>query len=167
MLIQNITDQDLCASLAKVKERILAYWDRLFADPLVVEVNGEKRVFFVHRTNNLMERHFRQLAYGYRRIHGNRSVRRNLENVPEQLPMVENLRNPDYIKLVFDHESNLAKRFSEIDVELIRTMSAEQRSKKRTICSYKMKCILRQPDFKRQIPARYSRRPGIPKKRPL
>jgi hypothetical protein len=81
--IQGPTDQSLRDDLIKVKERITEYGDRLFADPIVVEVNGEKRYFFVHRTNNIMEHHFRQFNYSYRRIHGNRSVRRNLENIPE------------------------------------------------------------------------------------
>ncbi len=62
-----------------VKERIEKYWDKLFADPLVVNVDGKEKFVFVHRTNNLVENHFRQLTYGYRRIHGNRSVRKNLE----------------------------------------------------------------------------------------
>jgi hypothetical protein len=93
--IQNATEPVLRDNLIKVKERIIEYEDRLFADPFVVEVNGEKRYFFVHRTNNIMEQHFRQFNYGHRRIHGNHSVRRNWENMPEQFPPVANLNNPD------------------------------------------------------------------------
>jgi uncharacterized protein YbaR (Trm112 family) len=149
--IENAMDKTLRDSLVKVKERIHTYWDRLFADPFIVEVNGEKKMFFVHRTNNIMEHQFRMFAYSYRRVHGNRSVRRNLENIPEQLPLVENLKNPDYVKLVFQDESKIAKRFSEVDVNIIRTMSAEHHNNKKKRGSQKVKQIVRQPLFKKQL----------------
>jgi len=76
-------DKNLCDSFNKVISRINEYGERLFTDPLVVKVNGEKRTFFIHRTNNILEHRFRRFNYGFRRIHGNHSVRRNLENIPE------------------------------------------------------------------------------------
>lgn len=154
--IQNATAQGLRDHLIKVKERIIEYEGRLFADPFVVEVHGEKRYFFVHRTNNIMEQHFRQFNYGHRRIHGNHSVRRNLENMPEQFPLVENLRNPNYVKLIFGDDTKIAKRFSEIDSAMIRKMSAEHRDKKKLLCSRKTKRILRRPDFKKQLVAAFA-----------
>ena len=86
--INSPNDSKMRRSFISVKERLEKYWQKLFADPLIVKVNGEEKILFVHRTNNIMENHFRQFNYGYRRIHGNRSVRRNLENIPEQLPLV-------------------------------------------------------------------------------
>lgn len=154
--IPNIHDPKMRRGFISVKKRLEKYWEKLFADPLIVKVNGEERLFFVHRTNNIMEKHFRQFNYGYRRIHGKRSVRRNLENIPEQLPLVENLRNPNYMKLVFQDESRIAKRFSEIDVEIIRNMSAEHCSKKQVLCSQKIKRVLRQADFKKHLIAAFA-----------
>jgi len=154
--IQQTTDQPLRENLIKVKERITEYGARLFADPIVVEVKGEKRYFFVHRTNNIMEQHFRQFNYSYRRIHGNRSVRRNLENIPEQMPLVENFRNPNYVKLIFVDDSKIAKRFSEINVTTIRKMTAEHRDKKKSLCSGQTKRLLRRPDFKKQLVAAFA-----------
>lgn len=145
------TKNSLQASFTKVKERILEYWDRLFADPFVVEVNGENRKFFVHRTNNIMEQQFRMFAYGYRRIHGNHSIRRNLENIPETLPLVANLKNPDYIKLVFQDESMIAMRFSKIDVKKIRTMVAEHHTNKKKRNPKINKQALRYPQFKNKL----------------
>jgi hypothetical protein len=154
--IQSTTAQSLRDNLIKVKERIIEYGGRLFADPIVVEVNGEKRYFFVHRTNNIMEQHFRQFNYGYRRIHGNRSVRRNLENIPEQMPLVENFLNSNYVKLIFGDESKIAKRFSEIEVTTIRKMAAEHRDKKKSLCSGKTKRLIRRPNFKQQLVAAFA-----------
>lgn len=149
--IQNTTDENIKQPFIYVKERIAQYWQKLFADPVLVKVNGQEKLLFVHRTNNFMENHFRQLSYGYRRIHGNRSVRRNLENIPEQLPLTENLTNPNYVKLVFEDESKIALRFSQIDVQKIRKISSEHYNKKSPSCSRKIKRIIRQPEFKNQL----------------
>ena len=139
-----------------VKERIEKYWDKLFADPLVVNVDGKEKFVFVHRTNNLVENHFRQLTYGYRRIHGNRSVKRNLENIPEQLPLTENLKNSNYIKLVFEDESKIAKRFAKVDVSEIRKMLTKQHSRKQLLGTRKTKRIIRKPEFKDQLISAFS-----------
>lgn len=150
--IKQTKDKALRASFTSVKERILKYWDKLFADPVIVEVNGEKKMFFIHRTNNIMEQQFRLFAYSYRRVHGNRSIRRNLENIPEYLPLVANLKNPDYVKLVFWDESNMAKKFSEIDVKIIRTMATKHHNNKKNLASNKIKReVLRQARFKNQL----------------
>ena len=119
-------------------------------DPLVVNVDGKEKFVFVHRTNNLVDNHFRKLTYGYRRIHGNRSVRRNLENIPEQLPLTENLKNSNYVKLVFEDESKIAKRFSKVDVCEIRKMLTKQHSRKQLLGTRKTKRFIRQPEFKDQ-----------------
>jgi hypothetical protein len=149
--IAETTDPKLRSSFKNVKERVEKYWEKLFADPLVVRVNGQEKCLFVQRTNNIMEKHFRQLNYGYRRIHGNHSVRRNLENIPEQLPLVENLKNPNYVQLVFQDTSKIARRFSKVDVKIIRKMAAENHSKKQVLCSRKIKNIIRKADFKDQL----------------
>jgi len=153
--LETTTDKSLQTSFSKVKERLLKYWERLFADPFVIEVNGEEKLFFVQRTNNIMEHQFRGLTYSYRRIHGNRSVRRNLENIPAALPLVLNLKNPDYIKLVFGDAANIAKRFSEIDAAQIRTMAKEHYNSKNKKNSQKNKKMLRHPDFYNQLKAAF------------
>lgn len=150
--INQTEDNALRQNFTSVKERILKYWDKLFADPFIVEVEGEKKMFFIHRTNNIMEQQFRLFAYSYRRVHGNRSIRRNLENIPEYLPLVANLKHPDYVKLVFCDESKIAKKFSEIDVDIIRKMTTKHHSNKENLITKKIKRnVLRQPQFKNQL----------------
>lgn len=149
--IDKATEKSSRNSFIQIKERILEYWDRLFADPFVVEVNGEKKVFFIHRTNNIMEQMFRMFAYYYRRIHGNSSIRRNLENIPEALPLVANLRNPDYIKLVFGNENKIDDKFSKIDVKIIRMMLAEHHNDKKKMKLTINKKILRHPQFRNKL----------------
>jgi hypothetical protein len=144
-------DKNVSNLFNKVTNKINEYGERLFVDPLVVEVNNEKRTFFIHRTNNIVEHLFRWLNYGFRRIHGNHSIRRNLENIPEQLPLIENLKNPNYMKLIFGEEINVAEKFSEIDVKIIRDMEKNHYPKKKIYSSRKIKKTLRSPDFKKKL----------------
>lgn len=149
--IQKENDKHLCDVFKKVINKINEYGERLFADPLVIEVKDKKRTFFIHRTNNVVEQLFRWLNYGFRRIHGNHSIRRNLENIPEQLPLVQNLKNPNYMKLFFGEEIDIAKQFSEIDVKIIREMEINHHPKQKIYASRKIKKTLRKPDFKKQL----------------
>jgi len=144
-------DKNVSDLFNKVINKINQYGERLFVDPLVVEVNGEKRTFFIHRTNNIVEHLFRWLNYGFRRIHGNHSIRRNLEHIPEQIPLIENLKNPNYMKLIFGEEIDVAKKFSEIDIKKIREMEKNHSPKKKIYSSRKIKKTLRSPDFKKQL----------------
>jgi hypothetical protein len=152
---KNEKDKNICDTLLKVINKINEYGERLFVDPLVVEVENEKRTFFVHRTNNIIEQLFRWLNYGFRRIHGNHSIRRNLDNVPEQLPLVENLKNPNYMKLIFGEKINMTKKFAEIDVKIIREMEKNHHQKKKMHSSCKINKTLRSPDFKKQLLAAF------------
>ena len=151
MRINNTADKSIHASIEKVRDRIQLYWERLFADPFAVEVNHEKKLFFVHRTNNIMEQQFRSFAYGYRRIHGNSSIRRNLEHIPDAVPLVANLKNTAYVKLVFDDISKIAKRFSEVDVVNIRSMVQAHDKAKNKNMSRNNKQLLRKADFKDKL----------------
>lgn len=154
--IQNAPEKMIKNQFTVVKERMEQYWEKLFAEPLIVNVDGQEKCIFVHRTNNFMENHFRQLAYGYRRIHGNRSVKRNLNNVPEELPLTENLKIPDYVKLIFGDEFHIAKRFSKVDVHKIRKKITEHHTQKQSLCSRKAKRIIRKPNFKNQLKAAFA-----------
>ncbi|MBC8317048.1 MAG: transposase [Desulfobulbaceae bacterium] len=144
-------DKKLAGLCNRVINKIEEYGERLFPDPLVVVLEDGKRTFFIHRTNNIVEQLFRWLNYGFRRIHGNHSVRRNLENIPEQLPLVENLKNPEYMKLVFGGEVKMAEAFSGIDVKIVREMERNHYPKKKIHSSRKIKKALRSPDFREQL----------------
>ena len=90
------------------------------------------------------------------RIHSRLLVKRNLENIPEQQPLTENLKNSNYVKLVFEDESKIAKRFSKVDVSEIRKMLAKQHSRKQVLGTRKTKRIIRQPKFKDQLKSAFS-----------
>jgi len=153
--IEQTTDKDILKSYQKVQNQIKKYWGMLFSDPLKVEINGQERTIFVHRTNNILEQHFRRLNYGWRRIHGNSSVKKDLISIPEALPLTINLKNKAYIKLIFDDEFKIAQKFAEVNVSKIRDKLSKEKISK-LFCSKKMKKVIRKPTFLTELKSAFS-----------
>lgn len=149
--IKTINDKQVCNKLLNIIKSLDQYGERLFSDPLIVEINGELKLFFIHRTNNIMEHHFRRFNYSCRRIHGNHSVRRNLENIPSQLSLIENLENLNYMKLVYGDENKISEKFATIDIKTIREMRETDKSKQKLYYSTKIKKIIRFAKFKKYM----------------
>ncbi len=149
--IKSTGSKTLRNSLKKIIKKLKEYDKSIFSDPHVVKVNGKKKIIFILRTNNILEHHFRRFNYWCRRIHGNHSVRRNLENIPEQFPIVENLNNPNYVQLIFGDETKIAERFAEVDVKIIREMSSGIKRKQKIYSSNKIKISIRKPEFKKML----------------
>ena len=55
------------------------------------------------------------------------------------------------MKLLFGEGMNIAEKFSEIDVKIIREMEINHYPKKKIYTSRRIKKTLRTPDFKRQL----------------
>ena len=149
--IKNADDKSLGNSFKKIIDKLKENGKRLFSDPMTVHVNGEKKIIFILRTNNILEQQFRRFNYWCRRIHGNHSVRRNLENIPEQFPMVENLKNPNYVQLIFGDESKIAEQFAKVDKNIISEMRNNLKTKQKIYSSNKIKKTIRNPDFKKLL----------------
>jgi len=149
--IKTINDKQVCDKLLNIIRSLDQYGERLFPDPLVVEINGELKLFFIHRTNNIMEHHFRRFNYSCRRIHGNHSVRRNLENIPGQLSLIENLKNSNYMKLIYGDENKIAEKFAEIDIKTIREMREADKPKQKLYFSKRIKKVIRFAKFKKYL----------------
>lgn len=154
--IKATDDKSLGKSFQRILDKLKEQRKRLFSDPLTVYVDGEKRTIFILRTNNILEQHFRRFNYWCRRIHGNRSVRRNLENIPEQFPMVENLKNPNYVQLIFGDDKNIAEQFAKVDKDVITEMRNNLRTKQKIHASNKIKKTIRNPDFGKLLMASFA-----------
>lgn len=139
-------NKKLVNSYKLVQARIEKYHSMLFSDPFEVEVAGKKRMIFFHRTNNILELHFRKLSHHNRRISGKSSLRKNLENMHPSTPLTMNLKNKNYVRLIFGDELNIATKFSEIDIKKIRQKIVEMKNKKCS-SSRKLKQIIRKKYF--------------------
>ena len=93
------------------------YWDKIFARGIQVNIQGETKTVFPHRTNNTSEQFYRRLKQILRRLHGNSKVNKDLIYLPEEIALIENLSNQAYIKNLLKDESKLAGEFAKLDIE--------------------------------------------------
>ena len=92
------------------------YWKKLFADPIpVVGPDGVVRNIQPQRTNNILERFFRDVKRQNRKKTGTASLNKVLQSILAETPLVQNLKNDEYMKIILNGCSSLAGRFSQID----------------------------------------------------
>jgi hypothetical protein len=96
-------------------EQIEHYGPKLFADPLTVSTPQGFRTIQPQRTNNVMERFFRDLKRDCRHKTGCHSLGRSLRTMLPDTPLVKNLQNPEYLKILLDGHPSLAALFAQID----------------------------------------------------
>jgi hypothetical protein len=104
----------------KLIAQIDKYWDKLFADPILVDTPHGKTRIQPQRTNNILERFFRDIKRAHRRRTGNASSTRMLQSMLAQTPLVQNLQNPDYVNILLDGHPSLEELFSHIDIATLR-----------------------------------------------
>jgi hypothetical protein len=143
--------QDYKKMCAQIKE----YWDRLFSDPIVVDTpNGRIRIQ-PQRTNNILERLFRAWKRVLRKRSGTKSVSRTIKAMIANTPLVRNLENPEYMKIVLDGKATLEERFAEIDITMVREeLATFNKSSERV--PLKIKKIIRMPQLPKTLLAVFS-----------
>ncbi len=111
----------------KMAAQIKKYWKQLFADPIKVHTSTGILIIYPNRTNNLLERLFRALNRDHRRQTGDNSMRRRLNAMLGDTPLVKNLDNPTYMAILLDGSANPEERFARIDTMRIRQQMKESR----------------------------------------
>jgi hypothetical protein len=96
------------------------YKDKLFADPITVSTPNGTRLIQPQRTNNLMERFFRDFRRSARRRTGHNSISRFLQSMIADTPLVRNLENPRYLEILLQGQATLEARFTQIDSAMVR-----------------------------------------------
>lgn len=104
----------------KMIAQIDKYWEKLFADPITVQTSSGPLQIQPQRTNNLLEQFFRYLKRGHRRRTGNGSSGRMLRTMFAETPLVKNLQNPEYVRLLFKEKTSLEEVFAEIEIATVR-----------------------------------------------
>ncbi len=108
-----LADDPLSRKMAK---QIDKYADKLFADPIEVTTPNGTVTLYPQRTNNILEQFFRGIRRGQRRKTGNDSMCRVLQSMLADTPLVKNLDNPEYMKILLDGKANLEELFAELAV---------------------------------------------------
>ena len=97
------------------------YGGKLFADPIAVQTPNGRRLIQPQRTNNIMERFFRDFRRGARRKSGHNSISKFLQSMIADTPLVRNLENPHYLKVLLNGQSTLEECFAQIEIETVRS----------------------------------------------
>lgn len=114
------SDYDASAHWKAMIQQIDQYKEKLFADPIAVQTPQGKLLIQPQRTNNLMERFFRDFRRGARRRTGHNSISRFLQSMIADTPLVRNLQNPAYLKVLLQDRATLEERFAQIDIDVVR-----------------------------------------------
>jgi len=126
----------------KMVKQIDKYWEKLFADPIVVTTsNGERLLVQPQRTNNILERFFRDVKRMYRSKAGTQSLNKVIKSMLADTPLVKNLSNPEYVKIILDGHNTIEERFAEINEKFVR--QEMRRSEGHQMISVRMKKLLR------------------------
>jgi len=104
----------------KMIGQIDKYWNKLFADPILVQTPNGPILIQPQRTNNIMERFFRDFRRDARRKSGTNSISRTLQSMIADTPLVKNLKKPQYLELLLDGLPSLEDRFAQMDIAAVR-----------------------------------------------
>lgn len=102
-----------------VIKQLEKYWDKIFTKPIKVKIGKLEKEIIPHRTNNISEQFYRKIKHLLRRLHGKPRVTKDLGYLPEELVLVENLKNEKYVKLLLGNFDNLSNEFARLDIEKI------------------------------------------------
>ena len=130
----------------KMIKQVDKYWEKLFADPIVVNTSTGPFTIQPQRTNNILERFFRDLKRGNRRKSGTISLTKTIRSILADTPLVKNLGNSEYLEVILDGCNTLEERFERIDSRLVlEKLQAEKKNDE--IVSPVVKKIIRHPDL--------------------
>ena len=130
----------------KMIEQIDKYWDKLFADPIIVQTPAGPVLIQPQRTNNILEQFFRSLKRAHRRRTGNASSRRMLRTILAETPLVKNLEHPAYMKILLNGRASIEAVFAEIDIDTFRASFKAARNLPEKVPA-KLKTLAQMADF--------------------
>jgi len=113
-------DYSATPAFQKMIAQIEHYGPKLFAAPLVVSTPQGVRTIQPQRTNNLMERLFRDFKRLCRHKTGHHALGRTLRAMLADTTLVHNLQNPEYLKILLDGQPTLEALFAQIDPAAVR-----------------------------------------------
>jgi hypothetical protein len=136
----------------KMIAQIRDYWKKLFCDPITVTTSEGTREIQPQRTNNILERLFRSWKRMYRKKSGMNALEKIMKAMPVNTPLVKNLNNPQYMRILLNGKSSLEERFAEIDARLVRIELANLSAGSEKVPP-RIKNLIRIPDFPTQLVA--------------
>jgi len=134
----------------KTIKQLEKYWEKLFSDPIEVDTADGKSIIQPQRTNNILERFFRSLKRSHRKKTGNSSMKRTLQAMLSDTPLVKNLQNREYTETLLDGKGSLAELFATIDTESVQKQMRNAANNPEKVPP-KIKRIIANPSFPKMI----------------
>ncbi|EFK06979.1 conserved hypothetical protein, partial [delta proteobacterium NaphS2] len=134
----------------KMIQQIDTYWDKLFADPISVHTATGEQLIQPQRTNNILERFFRDLKRKYRKKTGTISLNKTLKTILSDTPLVKNLENKEYLDIILDGCNTLEQRFARVDSKLV-LQELDKKRKETGRLPQILKKMIREPAFPRKL----------------
>jgi len=116
--LQALAMNHLCYQ--KMIKQIDKYWDKLFCEPIEVTTDSGTYSLQPQRTNNMMERLFRNEKQAWRQKSGAHKLSRKLKAILADTLLVRNLNKPNYLSIILNGNQTLEGRFAEIDIQQVR-----------------------------------------------
>lgn len=98
----------------KLIGQIDKYREKLFCDPIKVSTPEGGSYIQPQRTNNILEQFFRGMKRSYRRATGNNSMRKKLQSIIADAPLIKNLDNLEYMDVVLNGKQSLEEALADI-----------------------------------------------------
>ena len=130
----------------KMIQQIDAYWEKLFADPIAVNTPNGRVFIQPQRTNNTLERFFRDFKRRNRKKSGTVSLTKTLRTILSDTLLVKNLDNEEYLNIILDGCNTLEERFAKIDSTLV-VEEFKKAKKKSERLHPELKKMIREPKF--------------------
>ena len=108
--------QEYQKMIAQIKKQ----WKKLFCDPITVPTSEGAIRIQPQRTNNVLERFFRSWKRLYRKKSGMNALEKIMKAMPTNMPLVRNLNNPQYMRILLDGKFSLEELFAETDARQVR-----------------------------------------------
>jgi len=134
----------------KLLDQIERYRNKLFSDPISKKTPRGPVTIYPQRTNNIMERFFRDIRRGHRKRSGSNTMTRTLKTILADTPLVANLRDPDYFSMLLNGAQSLEERFSRIDIQLVRE-EIQLNERENRVVSPQVKRIIKRKDLMAKI----------------
>ena len=154
-----VRDKSRRGTYAKMIKQLDKYWEKLFADPIIVNTVEGKIIIVPQRTNNILEQFFRAEKRHYRKKSGTASLSKTLKAILADTPLVRNLQNEEYYKIILNGCSTLSERFSQIDAILVRDYLKKAQNNQEKI-SPAVRKMIRHSDLPQKISALFLSNPS-------
>ena len=154
---QFISDKSLSANndYLKMIAQIDKYWEKLFLGPITVQTPEGPACITPQRTNNILERFFRDLKRRGRKRTGAASLSKMLKTILADTPLVANLKSEQYLKTILGDCKTLEDRFSQIYAAKVRDQLNKQNQEPLNI-STEIKPLIKQKTLPDKIALLFS-----------